>query len=615
MLAAILVLSQAAVPVYAEDGVKETMPSGTALSLLETVTDLFVRSNEKTTAAVAVAYVNEGRTIFDKAYGMADMEHGTEANADTVFEWGSCTKLLVWTSVMQLVEQGKLDLNADIREYLPGGFLSKLKYDDPITLLNLMHHTAGFQDRITDMYYNSETDLLELGEALDRFEPGQVYRPGETVAYSNYGAALAGYIVELQSGKPFYTYVKEHIFDVLGMERTAIHPAQHDNPAVAEARNSIRGYTTGLKYMPENRGFINLYPAGAAIGTAGDAAKFLAALMPAGGGAGPLFQKEATLQEMLSPSLNYDGTSIPRIAHGFFINQYAVPALEHGGNTVGFSSRFVFDPASGFGMVVMTNQNGEEVYNTGLVEKIFGASISAAQAYTGQMPEVAEVEGVYLRARRMVSGYAKILTMTNFLTVTKVNSQFYKDQNGVSFIQTAPYEYLPVGHSGVQVFSQEAGKVVKTSNTYGDYYKVSNFTAHIATISLFVLGIGLLYNVVALLGELIKWIFRKMKTPAKPQMGPSFTKHHLWMNAAGVIVTANLAALVYRTINYTAYSAILIHLILNILYVVLAAAYVILLALKLRRADGGRFRKTVYILTGLTGLLFAVLIVGWDMYY
>ncbi|KUP21048.1 hypothetical protein AWJ19_27405 [Paenibacillus sp. DMB5] len=104
---------------------------------------------------------------------------------------------------MQMVEQGKLDLRTDIREYLPEGFFRKLKYDEPITLLNLMHHNAGWQERYTDLFYRQEDDVPDLKEALRIAEPRQVYKPGTVLAYSNYGASLAGYIVERQSGQPF----------------------------------------------------------------------------------------------------------------------------------------------------------------------------------------------------------------------------------------------------------------------------------------------------------------------------------------------------------------------------------------------------------------------------
>ena len=111
---------------------------------------------------------------------------------------------------MQLWERGQLDLEADIRDVLPAGFLTKLQYpDEKITMLNLMAHNAGFQE---SFYENQEArpdevyDTLE--DAVRACECYQAYHVGEFTAYSNWGAALAGYIVECIAGMPYYEYVQ-----------------------------------------------------------------------------------------------------------------------------------------------------------------------------------------------------------------------------------------------------------------------------------------------------------------------------------------------------------------------------------------------------------------------
>lgn len=257
------IITTCAVPVNAEVENVETTPSRIALSSLEETIDSYVATNQKNTAAVSVVAIKNGETIVNKAYGYADIEQQRKADTSTVFEWGSTSKLLVWTSVMQLVEQGKLDLDTDIQDYLPEGFLKNLEYDAPITLMNLMHHNAGWEDRLIDLWYSSESDIVELGEALQKFEPRQIDKPVSVVAYSNYGTAMAAYIVELQSGQPFYKYVNEHIFKPLNMKDTSIHPSQYDNLNVLKRRNEIQGYTTNLKLISKNRAYISLYPAGA----------------------------------------------------------------------------------------------------------------------------------------------------------------------------------------------------------------------------------------------------------------------------------------------------------------------------------------------------------------
>lgn len=610
MLSVMLLLLSLALPVQGAGGNGDTTPSGSPLSSLGTITDTYVAARQRTTAAVSVVVIKDGQTVFDKAYGFADIERQVAADTDTVFEWGSTTKLLVWTSVMQLAEQGKLDLETDIREYLPQGFLKKLKYEKPVTLLNLMNHNAGWQDRITDLYYFAEEDIPELGEALQTFEPRQVYQPGTVVAYSNFGAALAAYIVELQSGEPFYTYVKQHIFEVVGMDNTSIHPAQQDNPAIAQRMDNIQGYTTSLKLIKKNRGYMGIYPAGSAMGTAEDAAKFLAALMPAAGSSSPLFQSQAALKEMLSPSLNYEGTAIPRIAHGFFEINHTLPALEHGGNTAAFSSKFTLDPASGFGMVVLTNQANEWEYTTGLTDKVFGEY--KPEAYSGDMPESSEVEGQYLSARRGVHGFTKILGYLNGEKITAINNRTYS-ANGLPFKQIAPYMYAPVHQSGLEYFIHDHGTVTKKSTVYNDAFPVSGLTAYSVTISLTLLGIAALFTIVALISGLAGFIFRRIKRQTKA--ASEFYKYHLWVNTAGLLLIVNNAILGYRLINYTTYSSIRIHFIVNLLYVLLAGSYIVLLLMWLRRTQSGEKGKIMYVLSGASALIFSAIIAGWDLFY
>ncbi|CAH1205839.1 D-aminopeptidase [Paenibacillus auburnensis] len=610
-LLVVILLLLLAVPARAAERGADTAPSGTPLSSLAAVVDTYVAARRQTTAAVSVAVVNNGETVFNQAYGFADIEHETAADTGTVFEWGSCSKLLVWTSVMQLVEQGKLDLHQDIREYLPKGFFQKLKYDQPITLLNLMHHNAGWQERATDLFYFAEEDVPELGEALALFEPRQVYEPGNVVAYSNYGAALAAYLVELQSGQPFYTYVKEHIFDVLGMEHTSIHPAQRDNEAVYAARNKIQGYTTKLKLIKKNRGFIGIYPAGSATGTAGDAAKFLAALMPAAGTTSPLFRSDTVLKEMLSPSLNYEGTDIPRIAHGFFEVNHTVPALEHGGNTLGFSSKFTIDPASGFGMVVMTNQYNEWEYCAGLTDRVFGTY--KPQASGMDLPDSVQVEGEYQSARRVIHGFTKLLGYLSTMKIVSVNRNII-DYNDTPYKQIEPYVYVPVRQSGFAYFVRDAqGAVVKVSNPYFDSFPLTGLAAQRTGISLIAVGLGALLIMLAMISGFVRWIITRFRRAAKPSSG--FNKYYLWMNIAGLAFIVNTIILGYRTLNYTTYSAIRIHLIGNIAYVVLTAGYIMLLMMKLRSIEAGKVSKIMYILSGVSALLFSAIIIGWDLYY
>ncbi|MFD2877709.1 serine hydrolase domain-containing protein [Paenibacillus rhizoplanae] len=213
---ALLLLSGSITAFAAEQGSVEAggvTPSGIPLTGLEAFADDYVKEYiGKQTVGASVVMVKDGQVVLSKGYGYADVEQQIPVSPDTVMEWGSISKLAVWTSVMQLAEQGKLDLNEDIRKLLPEHFLNKLEYDEPITMLHLMNHNAGFEEYMFDMAYQSPEEVRSLEEGLQLAQPAQIYRPGEVVAYSNYGNSLAAYIVERISGQPYHEYVQEHIF-------------------------------------------------------------------------------------------------------------------------------------------------------------------------------------------------------------------------------------------------------------------------------------------------------------------------------------------------------------------------------------------------------------------
>lgn len=162
----------------------------------------------------AVAVVKDGRMLFSKGYGYADLDNNIPVDPQaTLFKLGSLTKLFTWTAVMQLAEQGRLDLDADVNHYLD--FRIPGTYAQPITLKHLMTHTAGFEDLHTGMVTLDPKELAPPREWLVTHLPRRVRPPGEAAAYSNYGAALAGYIVMRSSGQSYSQYVLERCLPCL----------------------------------------------------------------------------------------------------------------------------------------------------------------------------------------------------------------------------------------------------------------------------------------------------------------------------------------------------------------------------------------------------------------
>ena len=184
-------------------------------------------------AGAAVAVVKDGELFFAKGYGYADLENGTPVDPErTVFRTGSTVKILTWTAVMQLVEQGKLDLEADVNTYLD--FQIPDTYPEPIKLKHLMPHTSGFEYSVFEFKTYDADELIPAGEWLASHIPGRVRPPGDVAGYSNYNADLAGYIVARVSGMPYEQYIQENILDPLGMEHTTV-----QSPLPPDLRQSL----------------------------------------------------------------------------------------------------------------------------------------------------------------------------------------------------------------------------------------------------------------------------------------------------------------------------------------------------------------------------------------
>ncbi|MGE5776114.1 MAG: serine hydrolase domain-containing protein, partial [Chloroflexota bacterium] len=174
------------------------------------------KMSENHIPGAVVVVVKDGEVLLSKGYGYADLETRTPVDPEkTLFRPGSVSKLFVWTSVMQLVEQGKLDLNADVNDYLD--FTIPDTYPEPITLKTLMTHTPGFEDKGEDLFVIKPENVISLEAYLKKNIPARVFAPGTIGAYSNYGTALASYIVERVSEMPFYEYVETNIFSPLEM--------------------------------------------------------------------------------------------------------------------------------------------------------------------------------------------------------------------------------------------------------------------------------------------------------------------------------------------------------------------------------------------------------------
>jgi CubicO group peptidase (beta-lactamase class C family) len=377
---------------------------------------------------LTVSVVGDGRTIFSKGYGRADLERGTAFDpARSGVRIASISKLFTWTAVMQLVQAGRLDLRRDVNDYLTG-FRIPDTFAAPITLAHLMSHTAGFEDRGIGIGARTKADVPPLETYLGAHIPARVRPPGQMSAYSNYGAALAGHIVAQVSGQSYEQYVQQHILDPLGMRHST---AEEPVPArLAADQAASYDYVDGA-YRRIPFTFDKLVPDGSISATANDLARFMIAHLQDGrlGDTRVLAESTARLmhQRSFAPDPRLDG-----YAHGFkerTLNGHRV--IMHDGSWEGFQSALILVPDRGLGLFLSANSTGGIDAAGPLIDGFFdrfvpassvptesataaGAGTAAgsgtAAADAGARP-VAELAGFYVPTRRAQSTVAKLLNL------------------------------------------------------------------------------------------------------------------------------------------------------------------------------------------------------------
>jgi len=222
-------------------------------------------------AGAVVAVVKDGQVLFQSGYGYADVAEKTPMDAErAMVRIGSTSKLFTWTAVMQLVEQGKLDLHRNVDDYLD--FKVSPSGGTPITLLDLMNHRAGFEEGLKDLISTDPRTSQSTETYLKEHPRPLLFAPGTVPAYSNYGTALAGYIVQRVSGEPFERYVDQHIFLPLGMTHSTL-----EVPLPERFKDRVaRGYRTASS-SPQPFELVSTRPAGSVTTTAADMTRFMLA--------------------------------------------------------------------------------------------------------------------------------------------------------------------------------------------------------------------------------------------------------------------------------------------------------------------------------------------------
>ena len=316
-----------------------------------------------------IAIVKDGKVVFTKGYGYADVEKKTSVVPNkTIFRIGSITKVFTATAVMQLADSGKISLQDDINKYLKG-FQVPTTFPQPITFANLLTHTSGLDEITPGRRTSDRTKVVPLDEFL-KTRLVRILPPGQIISYSTYNAAPGGLLVEQISGTPFKNYLRQHIFEPLGMNHTSITDVRPEYK-----QDLATGYEyDGKNYQKLPFQWFNTYPASDINSTATDMARFMIANLAGGALKGKRILSPRAVAEMQATHFR-NHPRLPGWAYGYYEGyQNGRRFVEHGGSMDdGYSALLTMLPQEKFGLFVACNT---ETGGFGLAEALKEALIN-----------------------------------------------------------------------------------------------------------------------------------------------------------------------------------------------------------------------------------------------
>jgi CubicO group peptidase (beta-lactamase class C family) len=307
---------------------------------------------EHNIAGITFSMYSADNGSMTRSWGYSHVEEQRKADGHTGFMIGSVSKLFVWVAVMQLVEQGKLDLDKPVNDYLMG-FRLPDSYR-PVTMKHLMTHTPGFETNY-HLFAKSHELLPTIETYLIENIPLQIFEPGTTPAYSNYGVVLAAYVIEQIIGLTFNDYVDKFVFEPLQMQNTTFRqPASY---VISEAKSKGYIFENG-RFVTPFQEFVLPAPAGSAVSTASDMIKFMEVFLLNEDTDLPRILSAQSISLMLSllhaPHSQSDG-----MGYGFLrLNYHGKEIFWHGGDTYFHHTSFMLVPSLKTGIFMSMNTAG-----------------------------------------------------------------------------------------------------------------------------------------------------------------------------------------------------------------------------------------------------------------
>ena len=485
-------------------------------------------------AGLTLVVVKDGQILFEQGYGYADVK--TKRAMDpklTLIRPGSTSKLFTWTAVMQLVEQGKLDLDRDINDYLD--FKVNSSFSKPITMRNLMTHRAGFEEGLKSILTYDPKQFITTEDYLKNHRRPTLFPPGEVPAYSNYGAALAGYIVQRVSGEPFESYVERHIYAPLGMTRSTF-----QQPAPEQFKADLsQGYMTASE-PPRPFELITTAPAGGMSTTPDDMAKFMIAYLQEGRYQENRILKPETVRQMFEPAV-HQIDDIDVMALGFFEeNRNGRRVRGHGGDTIVFHTECDLFVDDGVGIFFSLNSRGENDAVYRIRQGLFDAFADRYFPSSGQpsavpassvVPNAREhaqlIAGRYQSSRRVESAFMSVLYL---LSQTVISANDDGTINVPTFPANKPKRYREVspfvwteegGQRKVALVGEGSSRAVYSSDDPSSILQpVPAWESAVWNLSLLCASIAILLIVVILwpVSALLRWKYRQPSTLAGKEL-------------------------------------------------------------------------------------------------
>ena len=410
-----------------------------------------------------VSVVKDGQVVTTRGYGWADTgaSGGNPVAVDpqtSLFRVASVSKIPTSIAVMQLVEQGKVDLDADISAYLD--FEIERRFDEPLTLRHLLTHSAGFDESLR--LAQNETDLEDY---VKNQAPAQVFAPGTTPGYSNYGMALVGYIVQRISGQPFETYVREHVLEPAGMTTST-----YEQPLPDGMAGSLGpGHTSTGEEVPFLR--MGAFPAGSLTVSAPDFAAFMNAQLSRS----PGLLREETWDQMWSPGLGEEWfgnrAKAGEMGLGYFeLSRHGWRIVEHSGDLPGWHSKFELYPEEKTGIFISYNGDGNEASHSlredlaqGFADRYFPGETLKASGSKDSAERARQVAGSYVPSRTFWTTFMSAwMPAFSSVSIEHMGDGRLKVDDA-QLVEVEPWVWRQVNGRGAIAAQVKDGKVVKLS--------------------------------------------------------------------------------------------------------------------------------------------------------